>query len=407
MREASLRLRHLWRLAARDLVWERTLAFCAAGVIAAALTPVWVLWGLQSGVVGTLIERMEKDPQLRRVTPVATGASRFDDQWLHRVRSWPEVAFVLPTVRYAASLVDLGSPQARAPLNAELFETAVGDPLLAGISAPGEGQVVLSAAAAARLRAAPGDRVQVAFARNLGGRQQLASLDLSVSGVLPVSGFSREAAFVTRRLLADIESWRDGYSVPDFGGSGSGPAPAREAYARFRLHTHSIRQVEAVASRLESEGVALDVDFAPIAATLGLQRNLIAILTIIAVVTLSGAVVAVSALQAANLRRKRREHALLKLTGHGRAWLVAIPCVQATLVAFSGIALAGLLYVAGALAINRHFAAHLAQGEAAVALDVAGVLAGCIGALVAAVVPAVWAGWAASRVEAADELREQ
>jgi ABC-type lipoprotein release transport system permease subunit len=118
-------------------------------------------------------------------------------------------------------------------------------------------------------------------------------------------------------------------------------------------------------------------------------------------------VVALAALQIATVRRKRREYALLKLTGHGRPWLVLLPCLQALAVALAGAALALVVYRIGAALINSHFAAHLAPGEAAVRLGGADVAAGVAAATLVSMLPALWAGWRASNVEAADELREQ
>ena len=187
----------------------------------------------------------------------------------------------------------------------------------------------------------------------------------------------------------------------------SGPPPRRVAYPLFRMYATSIREVQALRARLESEGISVRVRDREIAATLGLQRNLRAVLGLVAAVTLAGAVVALTALQIATVRRKRREYALLKLTGHGRPWLVLLPCLHAFAVALAGAALAFVVYRIGAGLINSHFAAHLAPGEAAVRLGGADVAAGVLAAALVSMLPALWGGWRASNVEAADELREQ
>lgn len=401
-----LHLRQLLRLAGRDLWHERWLALCAACVLAATLAPLWTLWGLERGVVGTMIDRLERDPLMRRITPAATGNNRFDDAWLARVRAWPEVGFLIPTVRYAASLVDVYADGAAAPLTTELFETAAGDPLLSGARAPEGAALVLSSPSAQRLGVARGQQVALALSRERDGATERGRLVLQVADVLPPAASGREGALVPQAVLADIEAWRDGYTVAAIGPDGQGARPPAPVHARFRLHTRSIRDVEAVAARLAAEGVAIDIDSPQIAATLGLQRNLRAVLAMVGTATLAGAVVALAALQAATLRRKRRDHALLKLTGHGRAWLVALPCLNALAVATLGAALALAAYGAGALAINRWFATHLAAGEAAVRLAPADVAGGWAAAVLISLLPALWGGWRASNVEAADELRD-
>jgi putative ABC transport system permease protein len=173
------------------------------------------------------------------------------------------------------------------------------------------------------------------------------------------------------------------------------------------MHAVSIREVEALAKRLDGEGVATRTRAREIASTLGLQRNLRTVLSLVAAITLAGAVVALTALQLSTLQRKRRDHALLKLTGHGRGWLIALPCVNALAVAFVGAWIGMAVYALAAAAINTYFAAHLATGEAAVRLGVGPLASGMAAAMMMSVLPALWGGWRASNVEAADELREQ
>lgn len=401
-----LRAGQLLRLAWRDLWHERWLAACAACVLAATLAPLWTLWGLERGVIGTLIERQDRDPLMRELVPAATGANRFDAAWFARVRAWPETAFAIPTVRAAAALVELFSETANAPVTVELRATAAGDPLLAGGAPPPERALLLSAEAAQRLQAKAGQALTIPLRREREGATERAALAVTVAGVLPLAASDGVSALATPALLEAIESWRDGYLVPGFGGAGSGPVPRREVHPLFRLYAVSIREVGALAARLEAEGVATHTRAREIAATLGLQRNLRTVLGMVAAITLAGAVVALTALQIATVRRKRREYALLKLTGHGRGWLVALPCVHAAVVALAGALLALAVYLGAAAAINAHFASHLVAGEAAVRLGAVEIAAGVLAAVTLSLLPALWGGWRASNVEAADELRD-
>lgn len=403
----QLRLGQLLRLAWHDLWHERWLAACAACVLAATLAPLWTLWGLERGVIGTLIERQDRDPLMRELVPAATGANRFDAAWFERVRRWPEVGFLIPTVRSAAALVELFGEGANAPVTVDLRATAAGDPLLGGSAPPRGRGLVLTEEAARRLNAKPGSTLTLPLQRERDGRSETTALAVSVDGVLPLAASDGRAALAAPALLEAIESWRDGYRVEGLGDAGSGAPPPREVHPMFRLYATSIREVEALAARLEAEGVSTHTRAREIAATLGLQRNLRTVLALVAAITLSGAVIALAALQIADLRRKRREYALLKLTGHGRGWLVALPCTHAIVVALVGALLASGVYGIAALAINTYFAAHLSVGESAVRLGGAGVAAGTLAAIVISVLPALAGGWRASNVEAADELREQ
>ena len=191
-----------------------------------------------------------------------------------------------------------------------------------------------------------------------------------------------------------------------FGDAGAGPAPKLAVYPLFRMYASSIREVDTLARRLESEGISVYTRSREIAATLGLQRNLRAVLAMVGVIAVSGAIAALVAMQVATLRRKRRDYALLKLVGHGRDWLIALPCVHALVIASIGAVIAFCIYAGAAGAINFYFADHLGVGEKAVQLRAADVAWGFAAALGISVLPALWGGWRASKVEAADELRE-
>ncbi len=404
---ARLRLRQLLHLSWRDLWHERWLAACAACVLAATLAPLWTLWGLEHGVIGTLIERQDRDPLMREMLPESSGNNRFDAAWFQRVRSWPGLGFVIPTIRSAAALVELFNPAAPAPVTLELRATAAGDPLLAGQAPPVGPALVLSAAAAERLQARAGQVLRIPLSRQREGNTERVLIQVSVAQVLPLAASDDSASALAPPALLDaIEAWRDGYRVDGFGDAGSGPPPARTVHPLFRMYASSIREVAALAARLEAEGVSMRTRAREIDATLGLQRNLRTVLAMVGTITLAGAVVALAALQIATVRRKRRDYALLKLTGHGRAWLVALPCMHALAVAFAGGLLAWAVYGVAATVINRYFAAHLATGEAAVRLGAADVAGGLLAAVLISVLPALWGGWRASTVEAADELRD-
>ena len=405
MKEA---LGHLLHLAWRDTWHERWLSLCTACVLAAALAPLWTLLGLERGVVGTLIERQNRDPSMRLVLPESTGAHRFDVRWFERVRSWPETAYAVPEVRAIAAQVDLFTEKAAAPLRAELLATSAGDPLLYDFVTPPGAGLVLTSSAARRLGVGQaGAGVTMLLERERGGVSERTQVRLAVAGILPETGYDRPAALAPVALLRDVEAWRDGYLVGHFGPAGDVPPPRVESWPRFRAYAHSIHDVEAMVARFEGEGVAVHARTREIAGVLGLQRNLRAVLAMIAVVTAVGAATALIAIQFANVQRKKRIYALLQLIGHGRAWLVVFPSVNATLVAAAGALLGFALYLGTAAAINAYFAAHIGAGEAAVRLAARDVAAGVAGCWFLSLLPALWGGWRSSNMEVADVLREE
>jgi putative ABC transport system permease protein len=342
---------------------------------------------------------------MRQVLPESTGRHRFDRAWFEAAARWPEVEFVMPNTRAIANQVDVVTEEGRSA-RIDLLPTALGDPLLAGVSPPPAAELLLSAPASARLEARSGQTVTIALEREREGRAERAALNLRVHGVLPTSGYDGQAALVPLELVEAIQAWRDGYTVTGFSEDGAGSAPALATYPLFRMYATSIREVEALARRLESEGVSVYTRSREIESTLGLQRNLRAVLAMVAVIALTGALVALIAMQVATLRRKRRDYAMLKLVGHGRDWLIGLPCLHALAVAVAGAAIALVVYGAAARAINAYFAEHLGIGEKAVQLEASSFAWGLAVAVAVSVLPALWGGWRASKVEAADELRE-
>ena len=343
---------------------------------------------------------------MRQLLPEGGGGKRFDAAWFQRVAAWPAANFVMPNTRSIANQVDLFSADADSPARVDLIPTAAGDPLL-GTARPPQGlSLLLSASAARQLKVAAGNTVRMALERQREGRTEQTAVELRVDGVLPAEQLDSRAALASLPTLESVQSWRDGYLIAGFGPDGSGPPPPIEAYPLFRMYATSIRDVEALAARLEAEGVSTHTQVREIAATLGLQRNLRTVLAIIGSIAAAGALVALTALQFSTVRRKRREYALLKLTGHGRAWLMGLPCANALVVALVGELLSLAFYAATATAINLHFAAHLAVGESAVSLHASDIALGLVLAILISILPALWGGWRASKIEAADELRD-
>ena len=122
------RIAQLFRLALFDLRHEWAITLCQIASVAAVL-PLLVLYGLQQGVIGTLLERMNRDPAMRAIipdvaAPIASTASR-------RMQRRLDVDFVMPTTRAIAAQVDLlpKDGTATAPVRVSWLPTAPGDPV--------------------------------------------------------------------------------------------------------------------------------------------------------------------------------------------------------------------------------------------------------------------------------------
>jgi putative ABC transport system permease protein len=396
------------RLAWGDVRRDGLVSVCAALTLAAALAPLLTLLGLERGVIGTIVSRMDGDPAMRSLIPEVTGGRRFDAAWFRRVAAWPEVAFVMPSTRAIAGQVDLFAPDAPAPSRVSLLPTEAGDPV-AGVESSetrGLDAVVLSAPAARALGTTAGARITLAVERERRGRVESANVPVRVAAVLPVERDDGRNAYGALALVEAIQAFRDGYAVEALGLAGDGEAVAADHYPLFRLYARSIADVGRLASRLEGEGVSVVTRGREIESTLGLRRNIRAILVIVAGFSTGGFLLATLANQVAAVRRKRREAAVLVLLGYGRGWLTATSVLAAGIVAIGGIGAAGLLFGGAAAAINAHFADAITVGRSACELTPSAFAAVAGATLAAVTLPAMIVGGSAAGREPGDALRD-
>lgn len=404
------RFKQIFRLVLADLGHERLLSLCQIVAIAAVLAPLLILFGLREGVIGTLIERLNRDPAMRLIVPEVTGANRFDAAWFTRIARRPDVAFVLPSTRAIAGQVDLArADDAGAPaVRVSWLPTAPGDPLSQDGKplADGMAEISLSTAAAERLGVAAGATVNAAVERQREGKIEPVRITLKVGGVVPPELYDGVAAFVSLPLLEAVQAYRDGFAVPALGWDGDGPAPAMDAYPLFRLYARSIRDVSVLAADLRAEGVVVSTREGEIASALNLERNLTTVLLVITGLVLIGFVVAVAINAIAGVERKRKHLAVLKLVGYGPAWLVGIPLLQAGTLALMGVVLAIVAFGGVSLVVNSAFAGSLQGGEAACRLSALQLLEAGAATVALAMIPALLGGVLATRVEPSLELRD-
>jgi putative ABC transport system permease protein len=404
------RIAQLFRLALFDLRHEWAITLCQIASVAAVLAPLLVLYGLQQGVIGTLLERMNRDPAMRAIIPDVAGANRFDGEWFAAMQRRPDVDFVMPTTRAIAAQVDLlpKDGTATAPVRVSWLPTAPGDPV-AGNGPPlaeGMDRISVSRRAADKLGVKPGGQVLASIERSRGGRVEPAALTLTVLSIVEPDRYDGLAAFVSLPLQQAVQDYRDGFAVPALGWTGDGDAPAPQAYPLFRLYATTIRDVEPIAADLRKAGVSVSTREAEIAGTLALSRNLTVILAIIAALGASGYLVSLAASLWANAQRKRRELAVLGLVGYAPGWLTCFPLAQSGVIALAGSALAIVLFLLVAAAINLYFSRSIATGESACELRGLELAACVLATMAVSLVPATITGLFYGRLEISEELRD-
>lgn len=350
--------------ACRDLLHEWRVSLCLALAITAVLAPLLVLFGLKSGIVDTLTARLKSDPRNLEIVWRLNGS--LDRDWVKQLSAHSDVGFVVPSTRTLAATLDLAAASGAGLQDVDLIPTAAGDPLFgAGSKIPeGLGELALSQEAARKLGLSAGMAVEGIVYRNFHQQRQVLRSPLRVTAVLAESAYSGWAAFVPLPLLESLERYRDGYAVSEFGvadGIASDPGPSR--YARLRLYARTLDAVPVLAEALRSQGYDVSTRSKDIELVKNIDHALSFLFQLIAGVGVLGCMLSLGASLWANVERKRRDLALLRLVGLRNRLLAGFPAVQSALVAGAGIVLSFAVYTVSAELINHTFRMDLGRDE--------------------------------------------
>jgi putative ABC transport system permease protein len=399
-------LRLLATLALQDLWHDRKVSLCIAASLVAVIAPLLLLFGLKHGVVSQLQDELLRDPRNLEVKMLSNG--NYDSAWIERVRQRPETGFALGQTRSLNTQADLLMGMQRFVEGAEIIATEPGDPQLnlPHLNPTGD-QVILSARAAQRLQAKVGDRVQLRVLRRLEGVNERGEMTLTVLAVLDGARFGRAAGFVAPPLLLDLERFRDGYQVSAFGiETGKPLGDLQPLYARARLYARDIDQVAPLERWLNEQHIETSSRLADIDNVKAINHVLGLIFGVIALAALIGCVASMVGAFLANIDRKRKSLAVLRLLGFKRTAVAGFVVLQALV-----LSLAGYLGGLGFYAVGSHLFDYLLGSSQATGTFVChitlwhGLAALLLTFLVAALV-AVIGAVRAINIQPAESLRE-
>ena len=407
----SLRLRSrpsalvLFGLALRDILFDKKISLCVIASILAVVGPLLLLFGLKFGIVSQLRAELLSDPRNKEIQ--MTASARLDAEWFAQLRKEAGVGFVIPLTRSLNTQADLFVDGRRFLENVELLPTAVGDPLLGGLAAPSEdSEVVLSRSAADRLKLEVGDTLNVRVFRTLDKNLERAQKQVRVSAILPIHVFSRPAVLTTLPLLIAVEDYRDGVKVPMLD-SNTGTEPVtRSHFARARIYAQSIESVGQVVERLQTKGIETSSRIAEIKSVQAIDRVLGFVFAVIAWAAALGCAASLIGALMANIDRKRKDLALLRLFGYGRYSMLSYVIVQALFLTMVGYGLGCLMYFVGSNTFNYVLATHLARGTFVCRLELIHFVIGLGSALAISIVVCAVGGLLATRIEPAESLRD-
>ncbi|MHC8289978.1 ABC transporter permease [Pseudomonas sp. XS1P51] len=400
------RLRLLGTLALQDLWHDRKVSLCIAASLVAVIAPLLLLFGLKHGVVSQLQDELLRDPRNLEVKMLSNG--NYDGAWIDRLRQRPETGFALGQTRSLNTQADLLIGMQRFVEGAEIIATEPGDPQLnlPQLNPTGH-QVILSARAAQRLQAKVGDSVQMRVLRRLEGVNERGEMTLTVLAVLDGARFGRAAGFVAPPLLLSLERFRDGYQVSAFGiDTGKPQGDLQPLYARARLYARDIDQVAPLERWLNEQHIETSSRLADIDNVKAINHVLGLIFGVIALAALIGCVASMVGAFLANIDRKRKSLAVLRLLGFKRTAVAGFVVLQALLLSLAGY-LGGLgFYAVGSHLFDRLLGSSQATGTFVCHITIwHGLAALLLTFLVAALVAVIGAVRAIS-IQPAESLRE-
>lgn len=392
-------------LAARDFAHEWRLSLCQVFALTAVLAPLLILLGLKSGLIRGMTERLRADPVNREL--ILRGHQVLPGVWFTELGRRPEVGFLVPRTRSLSATMTLEGPAGRVLSDVDLIPSAAGDPLVpAGTRVPAGEEVLLTHTAAVRLGAGVGTRLDGVVERRIDGRASTIRVPLRVAGVLPERTYHRDAALVSLSLLVATENFRDGADVPleEFlESSGASPAVER-SFASARLYARDIVDVAPLARHLRERGLEVVTHAREIEMVTTLDHVLTLLFVVLATISGGGYLLSLAATSWANVDRKTRDIALLRLLGVRAVPILVFAATHNLLAALGGIGLSGVVYVLTATAFNRAIAVF--RGESLICRLLPAEAAAAVSLTVGVVLLASLAGGArASRIDPADTLR--
>lgn len=200
-----------------DLRFEWILSVCMVFALGAIFAPLFILLGLQEGIVGNMFDQLKHDPASRLVTPKYPLKSSLNDIWLNTLRERSAIVITTPVSHLQLDIEGLEDPVNAIP-------TVPEDPLLTenGISLSDENRpIVLSAALAQKTGKKIGDPLTLVLVRQTEVEEKV-SIRFRVAGILRKSASADVKLWLPQTFFRFFYQWRKGRAVPELGLSGTG-----------------------------------------------------------------------------------------------------------------------------------------------------------------------------------------
>lgn len=349
----------LSKLASRDLFYDRKVSFCIIASLIAVIAPLLLLFSLKYGVVSQLRNQLLNDPRNLEIKIV--GNLNLSQQWFQWIESQPEVQFVIPLTRSLNTIVDLRGKNNRFIADVEILPTKQGDPVVQHLL-PNQHSIILSALAAEKLKINIGEQIELLATRTYENNIEKGILSFTVVDIIPETRFPRAAAFVDLNILLGIEDFRDGLQTALFPTmQGDSPAQTRTTFARARIYAKTLDDVLPLAQKLREKNIDIRTEAKAIENVKAIDSVLETIFTVIAGTSIIGCLLSLIGAFLANIDRKRKEIAILRLLGFQATSVVSYLILQAIILSSISFILSYLFFLVGSQLFNQKLTSHLME----------------------------------------------
>jgi len=332
MQQVNLSYMFLGKLALRDLYYDRKVSFCIIASLIAVIAPLLLLFSLKFGVVSQLRHQLINDPRNLEIKII--GNLNLDKNWFDWLQEQPETRFVVPLTRSLNTIADLSANQnggKKFVQDVEVIPTAVNDPLTEQALSKPHG-VLLSALTAEKLNVKQGDKINLVVTRSQNNQVEKAISELVVEGIVPETRFVRSGAFVQLETLLAMEDFRDGYQTA--------------------IYANSLDDVAPLALKLRQKNIETSTEAKAIENVKAIDGVLNVIFMVIAATAVLGCVLSLIGAFLANIDRKRKEIALLRLFGFQSGAVILYLIMQALCLSSFAFVLSYFLFLSGSQVFN-------------------------------------------------------
>jgi hypothetical protein len=333
------RLRTLLTWALMDLRGELRLSALTAVLIAGLLAPAMVMSIARVSVIEGWTSMLTLDPRNREV--VIIGEYDIVQPKIEALEALDNLGFyVRETSRFIKSIRFVGATGGRARMS-DVRTTKDGDPILGGLAAPLNDEIVLTENAALKVGLKKGDTLTVLLRREPGSAPvEVLEISLTVSGIVPSTVWPEELVLMSEARSGGIALWsqRPGDPTP--------PLYDRTRdidipWKSLRVYAGQVAQAPDLQETLRAPPFAFDTQlnsdqvFKMVTLSQGLQALSWALVGLSAI----GFAVAILLLQRLGVARKSETLALMFVAGMSRRDMTVFLLFQSFVLALLGMVL--------------------------------------------------------------------